>query len=349
MNDIELVTKALTDFDKVAVGLAQLEKNFKGVLYEVDTAKGMEHAKAARQVLRQPRYDIERIRKEAKSPLLAIGKKLDDEAKRITAAIVALEDPIDLQIKSEEQRVDNERKAKMEAEQKRIDNIRASIERIRSAPVKASGLPSHKVTEIIATVISSYIIDESYAEFRSEAQSALDTTIAALNGIQAERLNHESEQARIINERAELERLRAEQAERGRVERDRREKEEQQARAVREAEDRAAREKLAAEQAELSKQRKEQQDRINAENAKLAAQRAEFERQQAEAKRLADEAEAARIAAEQAEAKRKEIAAAQARKAKFPGEDAIIKVLSDHFGVSADVARAWLNQLRQAA
>src|ERR1017187_7000203 len=118
--DIELVSTALADFDKVAAGLAILEKNYKGILYDVETSSGMAMAKASRVALRNPRYEIERIRKSVKAPLISIGKKLDGEAARITAEILKLEDPIQEQIKNEEERIERERQAAIDTENERI-------------------------------------------------------------------------------------------------------------------------------------------------------------------------------------------------------------------------------------
>lgn len=55
--DIEQVQTALTEFDRVGAGLAQLAKNYSGVLYDVETPQGLAHAKAARLALRTPRYE----------------------------------------------------------------------------------------------------------------------------------------------------------------------------------------------------------------------------------------------------------------------------------------------------
>lgn len=61
---------------------------------------------------REPRYEVERIRKAAKAPILAIGKRLDADAARITAELEKIEAPIDAQIKAEER----EAKARRDAE-----------------------------------------------------------------------------------------------------------------------------------------------------------------------------------------------------------------------------------------
>ncbi len=96
--------------------------------------------------------------------------------------------------------------------------------------------------------------------------------------------------------------------------------------------------KLAAER----EAQKEAQDKLDADAKKLADERAAFEKEQREAKER-EEAEA------KAQAKAKDEAEAAAKKAKYPGDDMIIKVLADHFGVKAEVATGWLTQFRTAA
>jgi colicin import membrane protein len=347
--DIELVTKALSDFDSVAAGLAQLEKTHKGVLFDVETHGGMELAKAARALLRKPRYEVENIRKAAKAPLLAIGKKLDAEAARITTAILALEEPIDQQIKNEEQRKERERIAKIEAEQKRKDDIQARIDAIRSWPQKATRSTSEVVAKLLKDAQEYKITDELFAEFITTAHDAWIASIDALKGIHSERLAHEAEQARIVAERAELQQLRAKQVEQERIERERLAEDERKARVLREAESAKQAESLKAQREELERQARELMEKQKIEEARLAAARAEFERQQAEAKRKEQEAERARQVIEEAERKRKEEADKLAKKSKYPGDTAILSALMQHFEVSEDVVRSWLTQIRKAA
>ena len=114
--DLEKVGAALTEYSKVDAGLAQLRQTYGAVIYDVKTAAGMDAARKARLAVREPRYRVEEIRKSAKGPLIALGKQIDGEAKRITAALLEIETPIDEQIRAEETRRETERKAKEDAE-----------------------------------------------------------------------------------------------------------------------------------------------------------------------------------------------------------------------------------------
>lgn len=88
---VDQVTQAVATFDATAAGIAELERQFKGVVFPVDTPKGLEDAKKARAAIREPRYEIEKVRTAAKAPILELGRSLDARAKTITAQLLALE------------------------------------------------------------------------------------------------------------------------------------------------------------------------------------------------------------------------------------------------------------------
>lgn len=359
--ELQEVQTAVAEFDKVAAVIAALKEKYGGVVYNVREPKEMEAAKEARAAIREPRYLIEHARKGGKAKLLKLGKDLDSRAEKITEEILAIEEPIDQQIKLEEQRKDREKQAKIEAELKRTEAIKERINEIRGA-VEACTRYNSKA-ELIAQHIEDIQridIDESFAEFQQEASDTKTATLARLYDAHTNALAREEEKRKADEAQAELAKLRAEAAareakeraereERERQERLKREAEEKAAREKREAEEKAAREKLAAEQAERARLQKIEQDRIDAENRKLAAERAEFERQQEEARRKAAEEERQRQIAAEAERKRKEEAERLAKKAKFPGEKIIVDTLMEHFGVPEAVVKNWLSQLRAAA
>lgn len=355
------VQTAVAEFDKVAAGIAELKKLYGGVVYDVKVPKEMEAAKAARAAVREPRYEVERLRKAAKAPILKLGKDLDGRAEKITEELLAIEEPIDQQIKLEEQRKDREKQAKIEAEQKRVAAIQERIAEIRGV-IEVCTRYNCAATLIAehASDIERIVIDESFEEFRQQAEDAKTSTLAKLREAHAAALSREEEARKAAEAQAELAKLRAEVAareakeraereERDRQERLKREAEEKAAREAREAAEKAAREKLAAEQAEIARQQKEAQDKIDAENRRLAAERAELERQQREAREKAEAEAARKRTEEEAERKRKEEAERLAKKAKFPGTKSIVDALMQHFGVTEQVVNNWLSQLTKEA
>jgi hypothetical protein len=353
---LDEVTNAVAEFSKVQAGLSELREKYEKVIFPVDTTDGMKDAREARQAIRGPRYEVERIRKEAKAPILSLGRQLDSKAKEITDALLAIEEPIDLSIKHEEGRKERERQAKIEAEQKRVEAIQSRIASINEEVSRVTGRPSAYIREKLAAMRKESPGEDEFQEFHQSAVNAHLAAILKIEDVLKSQESSEAEQERIKVERAELEKLRAEMAEReakDRADREaaeaeakaKREIEEKKARDAREEEDRKQRAALEAER----KRQAEEQARIDAENKKLADERAELERQKAAERRKAEEAERKRKSEEAAELQRREEAAAKARKAKYPGERAIVEALCEHFGVTAEVVQAWLSKLREAA
>lgn len=249
--NIEKVSQALADFDRVSAGIAALRETYAGVLYDCTTTDGLDAAKKARLAIREPRYEVERVRKDAKAPILAIGKKIDDEAKRITAELLKIEEPIDAQIKAIEERREAERQARIAAEAARVSEIRGRIATIAGWPAQYATAPASLLAQQVR-VAEDYTIDETFAEFREEACRALAASLDSLRTLHAGAVAREEEKARVEAERAELERLRREDAER------------------KAAEEREAAARRQAEEAELDSRRKA----VEAAEAKIAAEKA---------------------------------------------------------------------------
>lgn len=126
---LTLQQHAMQEIDAVAEGISALQQKYGSAVFDVSTTKGMAEAKAARQEIRQVRYDVERIRKEKGAELKKIATAINDRASDITAPIRELEDPIDSQIKAEEERKEAEREAKRQAEEDRQRAEQAERER----------------------------------------------------------------------------------------------------------------------------------------------------------------------------------------------------------------------------
>jgi hypothetical protein len=226
-SEIVLIKTALADFDRVAMGLALLKENYGGMVFEVDSTMGMAHAKAARAALREPRYEVEKVRKAAKAPLIALGKKLDAEATRITNAIMDIEMPIQEQIQQEEERKEREKQLRAEAEAKRILMIQSKIDAIRAVPGDMVGFPAKLLSDEIEA-ISALLIDQSYEEFQQIASDARGSVLGQLASMRDAAVRNEAEAEQIKKDRADLARMRAEMAVQ-QASKDRREREEREA------------------------------------------------------------------------------------------------------------------------
>lgn len=338
--EVDQVSKALAEFDAVSTGLAVLRQQFGGVVFDVTTTRGMDEARQARAAVRDPRYRVEQIRKDAKAPIIKLGKDLDATAKRITDELLAIEKPIDDQIKFEEDRKEREKQARIDAELARVKAIQDRIDALRTLPTKAANKSSEQIKALVEQA-SAIVIDETFAEFIETAKQAHDASVAALRGLHGMAVEQEQERIRIAAERAELEQLRAAQQKRDAEEKAARDAEAARLKAERDAEAakqaeavRLEREKLAAERREQEAAAKAQADKLAAEQAahtakvreeeaRLAAERADMERRQEEA----------RLAAEAAKPKPAIVR---------PTDPEILAAVAIHFAVPVETAADWL-------
>lgn len=281
---------AIPEYTQTAAALAELSQRHKGVVYDVTQPKQMKLAKEARAEIRGYRTSLEKLRKEIKAPALERCRLIDSEAKRITEELVALEDPIDVQIKAEEGRVEAERAAAALAEEERQNKHRAAIQRLRDFPLSLQDKPSAVIAGRIKGFEEAWQATDadSFEEFYQEAKDAFGAAVYSARELHNKVMQREVEQARLAELEAQAERDRQERAA---LEARLREAEEREAQRVREEQERAA----AAERAEQERLAAEERER-----QRVIREREDAERHaQMEAQRAAQEAEAARQREEQ--------------------------------------------------
>ena len=218
------MTTSIKEYSPTEAALADLAGRYKGVLFEVQTPAGLSTAKKARAELRNYRVSLEKLRVEIKAPSLKRVQEVDSEARRITAALVALEDPIDAQIKKEEERKELERTAAARAEADRLAAEEAAKKAIEEAKLAAE-------------------------------RADIARRQAALDAAENARLETEAAARRKIEEEERAARQRIEDQERAaRVAREEADRVAAVARASEEALLRVARDKVEAERAEVARQ-----------------------------------------------------------------------------------------------
>lgn len=212
---MEQVVNKIQEYSSTEAGLSVLRDRLQGVVYDVATTAGMESAKKDRRELVSLRTTLEAKRKEIKQPALDRCKMIDEEAKRIVAEIVALEDPIDRQIKAEEARKEAARQEKIEAERKRVEAIKEKIAKITALPLQVVTVSAAEVAEFITNVAAHVVItEEEYQEWAPMATTAKEEALQALEEIRSVKVASEVEATRIQAEREEQERLRVEEEKR---------------------------------------------------------------------------------------------------------------------------------------
>lgn len=373
---------ALAEFNPVQKGLAELRKELKGVQFDVTTTAGDKAARAARSRCVSIRTSADAAYEGWNKPMLAKQREMRSILAKIKDEVKAIEEPIDAQIKAEEQRRAEIKAAKEAAELARQQAIQSRINSIGQYPAQAAGKSAVDIAALLATVAELPITTELYEHRAGEAMALQAETVAKLEQMRDAALAQEQEAARLAAERAELERQRLEQeaaaqrqreAEAAQLAKERAELEEQQRQlqAARDEENarlEAARAEQARKDAEAAATLKRQQDEaaaaLRAQQEEIDRQRREFEAQQEAARRAEQEKveaaaraerekeEAARAEAERAEQARREEAARRERE-NFekvgPGATAIAHAVAESFDVDVQVAVAWLKEFDAAS
>jgi hypothetical protein len=333
------VSKELTVIERAAIALGAdegekeliaLSKKYTDIV-EIKNPAGRSQCHAAAMELADTRIVTDKKGKAAREDANAFQKAVIAEVARRVAIIKPEEDRL-LALRDEwDEARAAEKRAALEAEQKRVDGIKARIESFMLDAMKAAHGSAAQIdaeaTRISETVIS---LDE-FGEFTGEAQDKRDRTVRWLRERHPFAVEHEAEQERLAVERAEFERQRAEQEEKDRF-----------AAAVRAAEEAG----IKAERAEI----KRQQDEIaaaKAEQERIA--REAREAAEAEERRKQEEADAAARAAEQKAAEEQAAAATEAAiraHAEFlktgPSAAEIIDAIAEEFAVTDVAALQWL-------
>jgi len=194
---------AVAEYTKTAQALAELRKRLTGKTYALQTVAGDKEARADRLELVRLRTALENKRKELKAPALERSRLIDAEAKRIEGEILALEGPIDRQIKADEARREEERVARAAAEAARVAALRKRIDYLRGIATRAAGQPAAEIAAKIA-MVEGITIGQDFLEFQAEAQDVHAQLLAQLRDMHTATVAQEAEAARV---KAESERL----------------------------------------------------------------------------------------------------------------------------------------------
>lgn len=335
----------------------------------ITNADGREQVHSSRMVLKNLRVDIQNRGKEAREDATKFGKAVIAEEKRIIAIISPEEDRLQTLQDAWDDAIEAEKQAKITAELKRVADLQERVAELRGnrmlTPTSGAELIAEHISDLVGIAI-----DDSFEEFREQAEAAKAQGLQWLNDLHVAAVAHETEQARIKAEREELEQLRAAQAKRDADERARIAEEERQAKAARDAEAakhaaemKAAREKQEAEAAAERKRIADEEAAAkalrDAEAAKMAeelrAQRAAQAKADAEAQAIRD-AEAKKLADERAEFERQQAAArkikedeeraererARLASIKKPADDELLGVIAKHYNVPAAKVVEWI-------
>lgn len=265
-----VVESPIAEYNEVVAGLAIISAQIKNANYDCTTTAGDEAARKDRQMCVKIRVKLEEKRKEKKAAILERGRLLDGECQRITKIIEELEAIPDAAIKAQEAVVEQRRQAKARADQEARDKQTTRLSNMREFPLKYIGQNIASIDKAIG-IVERADLSEFDAVYLPLAQQAQKDARAKLVEMRIAKVAAEAEAVRLAAERAENERVAAENAataarlwEEGRAAREEqeaarveRERLDGEAAAARAEADRIAQEARDAEAAELDRQRAE--------------------------------------------------------------------------------------------
>jgi len=321
---------AVVRYDVTDAAIAQMESIYMSLsITDLEDKEQFNSVHSARMVVKNHRVEVEKKRKELKASALEYGRKVDAEAKRITAKL----EPIENHLTTEEKKVTDEqerrKREEAEKEERRVKEILALVETIKQYPGTITlSTVSGMISEMIGVIEEMPIVPEIYQEFIEIATATKADSIKRMQTALSVRLKFEEEEAARKAEADRLEKIRKEQeAEAARLAEEKRKIEEAQE---------VERKRIAAEQKaeadRLAEERRKMEEAQAAEKKKIADERAAFEaekkaeqdRKDREAleKRMAEEAKAeaereAKLWAERIEAEKIARAEREAEAAKL--------------------------------
>lgn len=220
MATAELNTDTMIVYSVTDQGLALLKEELTGL----DAAQDYEACRKGIATCRQLRVEVEKKRKELKADALEYGRKVDGEAKRITAALEAIEQPLQLSkdaVDNEKLRIKREKeeaeKAKIEAELKaKRDAEEAKLKAEREAEAARLAEERKRLEAEQRALVEARRAEQARVE--AEQAKLLAAKKAEQDRIDAERRKLAAEKAEIEKQQAVI---RAEQETAARIERER--------------------------------------------------------------------------------------------------------------------------------
>lgn len=323
---------------------------------EIRDAASYAECHSARMALKNKRIDIQRAGKAAREDATKFSKEVIRVEGELVAIIEAEEKRLQALQDIEDAKKAEEKRLKIEAEERRVRGHQQRIALIRDLPFEALNDTIEGLEARLCTLANEAIGDD-YEEFRTEAQEALKGTVDKLGVLLQQKREARAEQQRIERERAALEAERqaaaAERARQEQEDRERREADERAAAARRAEEDRQAEERrraqaeederrAAAARAEEERQRKEAEERdrlARAERDRLENEQREARRQQEEREREEREA-AAQREREELQRRQDELAEREAKLAAQRAQEEADRIARESEGLELlDVAR----------
>lgn len=333
---------AVIQYNITDSAIAKMKEKYKGLkITDLKDTKGYEEVRLAIADVRTRRTAVEDKRVELKKDALEFGRKVDKEAKRITALLLKIEDPL----KAEKKRIDDEadriKEEKARKEQERVDGIRARITQMQSLLLSLPEKTTPELNDIMDNLLDCSTPEEIFMEFMEEATTIREQTIEAVSRQIEVREKLDKEEA---ERKAEAERLAKQKAE-------------QEAEAARLAAEKKAQEeaaaKIKAEQEAEAKRLEDERRKIQEEKDRAEFERKAKEKAEAEARAKVEREEKertdreAKAAKEEADRKAAEALEKARQEALRPDKEKILSFLDEIAAVMMPVVDGKADELLQ--
>ena len=170
---------------------------------DLSTTSGDKEARQTRALCVACRTGAKKVRLKAVEPLKAVEKVLLRMEQDIEQEVRSVEEPIDAAIKIEEDRKEQEKLAKAQAEAVRIQKIQDLLSVYRGWPASMIGSTSAEIQGKIARCEKSVINEEVFMEFTKDAQAAKSASVAQLQQLLASTLEQEEKNKELETARAQ--------------------------------------------------------------------------------------------------------------------------------------------------
>lgn len=229
---VQEVSTNVASFLSVQAGIAAIAAEHPAdLIVDVTTTKGMASAVAARAAWRGPRIELEKRRKAAKAPIVALGKDIDALAGSVEEQLRVGESNYDRQIKAEEDRKESLREEARKVEAAKKAAIEAELANIRNMPLNAVGADAGELLQAIETLTANTL--EQFDEvWLPTAQQVKDGALEALRRLHNERARLDNAAEDLAKQQAELDAKQAQAAQEAQEREDQAQRDREQAEAT---------------------------------------------------------------------------------------------------------------------
>lgn len=169
------------EYSVTDAAIAELRNKFSGLVVPAGDKQAYKALTSAIAEVRTLRTDVEATRTALKEDALKYGRMVDAEAKRITALLVEIEQPLKDQKAAFDEAVEKARQERHLAEQKRIADIQWKITAIRNTPAQHATESAECIRATLEVMHSYEITDDVFQEFVNQADEAKESAIAELH------------------------------------------------------------------------------------------------------------------------------------------------------------------------